>query len=265
LVSAALFAGCFLVGALGSFGLCGFGGVLSIRFSVSLNLASSSLGVSDMSKPKKGSLHVFGKASHNVSIYIAIGQLIVHWANNESLFMRILHSLMGGDDMKEATTIFHSHKNTMGRLDLIQALGNGKITDTGLKDELARLIRAFKGLSKLRNFLAHATYSYSNELAIKDAAGVIFDNQQGVFRMDVKSFDLATMNEIDNVCLNAVTLNRELWAFALELDQHLGRSAEMPRLAPPLLQDELAQMISRRSAQKTAQQQEEPPSEPQGE
>lgn len=194
-----------------------------------------------MAKPKKGTLKVFGNASHNVTIYIAIGQLIVHWANNESLFMRILHSLMGGGDhMKDATTIFHSHKNTMGRLDLIQALGNGKISDELLKEELSRLIRSFRALSRLRNFIAHSTYNYGSELQIVDALGVVFDNQKGAFRTEVKRFDLATINEIDNACLNAVTMNRELWTFALALDRHFGREPEMPQQVPPELLDELA-------------------------
>src|SRR5688500_17288886 len=112
---------------------------------------------------KRHKLHLFGKADHNVTIYLAIAQLIIHYATNESMSMRSLHTLLGAT-MKDATAVFHSHRNTQGRLDLVMALGNGKITDEDLKSDLSKLVTEFRGLSRTRNFFAHAMYRYDDEL-----------------------------------------------------------------------------------------------------
>ncbi|MFK0693230.1 hypothetical protein ACFX5Q_34695 [Mesorhizobium sp. IMUNJ 23033] len=187
---------------------------------------------------RKQSINVFGKAEHNVTIYLLVGQLIVHWANNESLFMRILHGLVG-TTMKDATTLFHSHKNTMGRLDLILALGNGKITDPALKAELTSLVSQFKGLSRTRNFFAHAMFNYDDELRITDASGVVFDNKNQIFTHDQRPFTPATINEINDASTKAVALNRALWKFVMKLDDHFGRELGTQPPLPTLLQDEL--------------------------
>jgi hypothetical protein len=160
---------------------------------------------------RKRSINVFGKADHNVAIYILIGQLIVHWANNESVFLRILHGLMGAT-LADATTAFHSHKNTMGRLDLIVALGNGKISDDKLKAELASLVSQFKGLSRTRNFFAHSMFDYDDELRLQGATGIIFDNKNQVFVQEAKAFTPATINEINDANTRATALNRDLRA-----------------------------------------------------
>ncbi|WP_192181688.1 hypothetical protein [Mesorhizobium amorphae] len=197
---------------------------------------------------RKQSINVFGKADHNVTIYLLLGQLIIHWANNESLFLRILHGLVG-TTMKDASTLFHSHKNTMGRLDLILALGNGKIADAPLKVELASLVSKFKGLSRTRNFFAHAMFNYDEELRIVDASGVTFDNKNQVFTNELRRFTPATINEINDANTKAVELNRDLWKFAMKLDTHFGREPEMPQQVPSQLLDELREPQSPPSTQ----------------
>lgn len=202
-----------------------------------------------MKKPKKNSVRVFGKADHNSTIYLLIGQLIIHWANNESLFMRILYTLLGAT-MKEASTVFYAHKNTQGRLDLVLALGNAKIADPELKRELNKLVSDFKGLSRARNHYAHATYRYDDELRILDADGIIFDNRDQIYKHDVKRFTPATINEIDDANMRAVTMNRALWGFAHRLDRHFGMTPEMPQQVPVQLLDELREQQSPPTTQK---------------
>jgi len=70
-------------------------------------------------------------ALDTVTLYGDIGNLIVQYANNESVFLRMLGSLIG--DAATADVVFFAHKNTQGRLDLLATLAVEKITEPALR------------------------------------------------------------------------------------------------------------------------------------
>lgn len=173
-------------------------------------------------KPKPVKLTLFGDSTHNHPFFILIGQLIIHWANNESLFLRVLASLLNMNT-ETASVVFYSHKNTMGRLDLVSALARTRIKDNEIISEFDRLVSNFKGLSKKRNFFAHCMYSYEgNPPALSEATGMIFDNQSQSFRPAVVRMNAKTAREIDDANMKFVELNQRRWEFVHRLDDHLA-------------------------------------------
>src|SRR5215217_7225703 len=70
------------------------------------------------------------------TLYGDIGNLIVQYANNESVFLRMLGSLIGD---ATADVVFFAHKNTQGRLDLLATLAVEKITEPALLKEFQDL------------------------------------------------------------------------------------------------------------------------------
>lgn len=183
-------------------------------------------------KPKPVKLKLFGDSTHNHPFFIVIGQLIIHWANNESLFFRVLVSLLDMNT-ETAAVVFNSHKNTTGRLDLVSALLKKKIKDEHLTSEFDRLVSNFKGLSKKRHFFAHCMYSYEGDPpALSVATGVIFDNQSQSFRHETVRMDAKTIRQIDDANMKFVELNQRLWDFVHRLDAHLAGQPPEQHEAP---------------------------------
>jgi hypothetical protein len=54
---------------------------------------------------------IHGKAAHNGAFLLSIGNLIVNWANNESVFLAMLQALAGGG-AQTAAIIWHSHRTS---------------------------------------------------------------------------------------------------------------------------------------------------------
>lgn len=183
-------------------------------------------------KERPVKLRLFGDSQHNHGFYIVIGQLIIHWANNESLFFRILLSLMAMNE-ENAAVVFHSHKNTLGRLDLVSAMFKKKIKDKDIIAEFDRLVSNFKGLSRKRNFFAHCMYSYQGDPpALSSATGVTFDNQAQSFRSETVTMDAKTIREIDDANMKFVELNQKLWTFVRKLDAHIAEQQPERRESP---------------------------------
>jgi hypothetical protein len=173
-------------------------------------------------KEKPARLRLFGDSAHNSGFSLAIGELIIHWANNESMFLKILVSLMG-HDRELARIVFYSHKNTMGRLDLFSALIKSKVSDKLIIDDFERLVSNFKNLSKKRNFFAHCMYSYQGKPEmLSEATGVMFDNQSQSFRDETVRMEAPAIREIDNTNIKFVELNHKLWSFTRRLDEYLA-------------------------------------------
>jgi hypothetical protein len=168
-------------------------------------------------------------ALDTVTLYGDIGNLMVQYANNESVFYRVLGSLIG--DGAAADIVFFSHKNTQGRLELVANLATEKITDPALLKEFRELHSHFKSLGKTRNFYAHARYEMTAEGKPVAAIGVIFDNQSNQFRDKKVEFDRAGRHELAQCGTKFKALNTRLIAFAQRLDDWLlAQSEGQPRL-----------------------------------
>jgi hypothetical protein len=105
-------------------------------------------------KQKRVTIPVHRDLAHNAGFFLAIGGLVVNWANNESVFMAMLQALVGGE-RHTATIIWHSHRTTAARLELIARLAREQVQDETLVRDIENAISRFKGFSRTRNFFCH--------------------------------------------------------------------------------------------------------------
>jgi len=136
---------------------------------------------------------------------------MVQYANNESIFYRVLGSLIS--DGGPADIVFFSHKNTQGRLELVANLATEKIIESGAAGGVRELHSHFKSLGNTRNFYAHARYVMT-EGDLAAAIGVTFDNQSNQFRGKKVEFDKAGRHELRQCGSKFKSLNTRLIAFA---------------------------------------------------
>src|ERR1700674_2659717 len=108
-------------------------------------------------------------ADRRTLILSLIGNLIVSWSNNESLFISVLMILLE-TDQASAAIVFATLNTTRARLDLIQRLSRIKLRDEKLDKALSKLIDRFNRSTALRNEFNHCMY-------ITDEAGQITHTQ----------------------------------------------------------------------------------------
>lgn len=176
--------------------------------------------------PKKNNrgiprIPIHGKEAHNAAFLVSIGGLIVNWANNESVFLAMLQALVNGGE-QSASIIWHSHRTSNAKLDLVHRLCREQIKDSDLVAEIAKAISQFKGYSRVRNFFCHALYNYDPELNLHSATSTAYSTDDAPLRLEAKRMDLATLNEISDATMKLVTLNRHLWTLVDRLQKDLG-------------------------------------------
>lgn len=187
-----------------------------------------------MRRAKAVSLPIMGKAQHNAGIQILIGGLVINWANNESVFLAMLQSLIGGGE-QSASIVWNSLRTTAARTDLVWKLAREQIRDANLLKDISAALERFKSLSKTRNFYCHATYSYDSELNLVGALGVTMAQEGDPIRYEEKRLDRAAVNEINQAILGLADLNQATWALIPRLETALG----VQRVKRPQLLDEL--------------------------
>jgi hypothetical protein len=181
---------------------------------------------------RKVSIPIAGPLDFNLGIYAVIGQLVVSWANNESFFLAMLQVLMASED-HFAAIIWHSHRTTQARLELVGRLARERIKDDVLVADIGSHISRFKGLTGARNFYCHATYNYDSEMRLTAATGVTLAQDGDVLRLTDKALQAGTLNEITGAIVDLMKLNRELWNLVERIQNNLGvQRVERPRLPP---------------------------------
>jgi hypothetical protein len=180
-------------------------------------------------RPVKIPIH--GNAHHNTGILLAIGGLVVNWANNESVFMAMLQALVGGDKLT-AAIIWQSQKTSRPRLDLVARLVREQVKNPSLVTDIEKAISQFGGFSRARNFYCHATYDYRPEdLALVSAHGMALSDDGDPLTFEVKPFNAGTLNEICDISMKLAQFNRRLWGLVERLQSELGvRRVELPPL-----------------------------------
>jgi hypothetical protein len=108
-------------------------------------------------------------ADRRTLVLALIGNLIVNWSNNESLFIYVLMILLD-TDRSSAAIVFATLNTTRARLDLIHRLSKIRIRDEKLDKALTKLIDRFNRSTALRNEFNHCMY-------ITDDAGQITHTQ----------------------------------------------------------------------------------------
>ncbi len=154
-------------------------------------------------------------------ILALIGNLIVSWSNNESLFIYVL-MLFLETDQSSAAIVFATLNPTRARLDLIQRLAKIKLKDEKLDKALSKLIDRFNRSTALRNEFNHCMY-------ITDAAGQITDTQSmrivesrehlqfGIS----KPLDHARLKHMIDAAREMSNINRDIWELLPQLRLHL--------------------------------------------
>jgi hypothetical protein len=186
-------------------------------------------------EPVKVRIH--GNAAHNMSILIAIGGLIVNWANNESVFMAMLQTLVTGDK-HTAAIIWQSQRTSRGRLDLVARLVREQVREQALIADIEQSMSQFDGFSRARNFYCHAMYEHDpSDGALLSAHGMTLSNEEAPILFEDKIFNRATLNEINDISMRLAQYNRHLWGLVERLQTSLGvqrvRLPVLPPLDPP--------------------------------
>jgi len=172
-------------------------------------------------KNKVSKVAIHGDATHNAAFLMAIGGLIVNWANNESVFLAMLQTLLLGGRLS-AAIVWSSHRTSAVKLELVHRLCRERVTDQTLLQDLTSAIEQFKGFSRTRNFFCHATYHYDKELHLLSATGTSSPPDGEPFLNVVKRMDKATLNEINNTSVELGNFNSTLWLLVHRLENDLG-------------------------------------------
>jgi hypothetical protein len=160
-------------------------------------------------------------ADRRTLILALIGNLIVSWSNNESLFIYVLMLLLE-TDQSSAAIVFATLNTTRARLDLIQRLSKIKLKDEKLDKALSKLIDRFNRSTALRNEFNHCMY-------ITDAAGQITHTQSMRIVESREHLQFGISKPLDDARLKNMieaaremsNINRGIWELLPQLQLHL--------------------------------------------
>ena len=172
-------------------------------------------------KSKSATVPIHGDMAHNTGFLLGIGGLVVNWANNESVFLAMLQALLGANH-RTVAIVWHSHRTTVGRLELISRLARDRIEDETLVADIDRAIIRFKGACRTRNFFCHATYDYDSEMRLQSAHGITLTQDGDPISFVYKPMEAATLNEIIDASMKLTESNLDNWRLVLRLENALG-------------------------------------------
>lgn len=180
---------------------------------------------------------VMGAADYNSGFFLAIGQLVTLWANNESVFLAMLQVLMP-DVGLTPSIVWYSLRTSAARRDLLSKLLRERVTDADLVKEIEAAIVAFRGPTTARNFYCHATYRYDDQKRLESVQGVTLSQEGVPIRFTTKKIGAAVANEIGNAIVDLAQLNGRLWNLVDRLADTLGvrrveRQPSSPESPPP--------------------------------
>lgn len=160
-----------------------------------------------------------------------IGNLILSWSNNESMFVYVLMVLLDIDDVS-AALVFTSLNTTRAKIDLVRRLAALKIRDPALAQAFTRLLRRFDSCTKVRNEFNHCVYNLDGNGEIVTTH--IMRVQEGHGQLSIgstRAMDEARVREITDVIRQLKRLNRDIWAFLPVLRAHVEAMSVAGRLA----------------------------------
>ena len=154
-------------------------------------------------------------------ILALIGNVVLNWSNNESLFIYVL-MLLQKTDQASAAILFATLNTTRARLDLIQRLAQIKIKDKTLNKELDRLIERFNDGTHIRNEFNHCMYTVDGSGEISQTQSMRLVQTRGNLQFgETKPLDDARVNEMTEAVREMTRLNRDIWDFLPRLEAHL--------------------------------------------
>ena len=160
-------------------------------------------------------------ADRRTMILALIGNVVLNWSNNESLFIYVL-MLLQKTDQASAAILFATLNTTRARLDLIQRLARIKIKDKTLNKELDRLIERFNDGTHIRNEFNHCMYTVDSSGEISQTQSMRLVQTRGNLQFgETKPLDDARVNEMTEAVREMTRLNRDIWDFLPRLEAHL--------------------------------------------
>jgi hypothetical protein len=160
-------------------------------------------------------------ADRRTMILALIGNVVLNWSNNESLFIYVL-MLLQKTDQASAAILFATLNTTRARLDLIQRLARIKIRDRALNKELDRLIDRFNDGTHIRNEFNHCMYTVDSRGEISQTQSMRLVQTRGNLRFgETKPLDEARIHEMSEAVREMTRLNRDIWDFLPRLEAHL--------------------------------------------
>ncbi len=153
-----------------------------------------------------------------------IGNLILSWSNNESMFVYVLMILLRVDDVS-AALVFTSLNTTRARLDLVRRLASLKIRDQAIASSLTRLLRRFDACTKVRNEFNHCVYDLDARGEIVTTHIMRIQEGQGQLSLgSTRAMDDARERELRDVIRQLKRINRDLWALLPVLGAHISQA-----------------------------------------
>jgi DNA integrity scanning protein DisA with diadenylate cyclase activity len=165
-------------------------------------------------------------ADRRTSILALIGNLVFSWSNNESLFIYLLMILLK-TDQTSAAIVFATLNTTRARLDLIQRLAKMQVKDRVTAKQLTELIDRFNKYTRIRNEFNHCMYDVSSRGEITHTHSIrIVETRNKLHLGDTRPMDDARIKEMTEAIKGLKQLNRDIWTFMPQLEQHLNSSSK---------------------------------------
>ena len=165
-----------------------------------------------------------------------IGNLILSWSNNESMFVYVLMVLLDVDDVS-AALVFTSLNTTRARVDLVRRLASIKIRDRAIAQTFTRLLRRFDTCTRVRNEFNHCVYNFDEKGEIVTTHIMRVQESRGQLSLGAtRAMDEARVRELSDVIRQLKRLNRDIWSFLPMLRAHLEQvspSSEGGPARPP--------------------------------
>lgn len=175
-----------------------------------------------MAKKKKSTgIEIYGDFAHNHAFCTAIGQLVINWANCESVFLAMIQLATAKPEIAFQT--WHSLRTTKARADLSVRMVRAECQDVTLCDEIGKAAGEFDRISAVRNFYCHAMYEYDDDLHMTSANGAATPPSGGMAKSREKPLDAEALNEIQHAAHRCVEINQSLWTLVHRLEESLGR------------------------------------------
>ncbi|MDX5367490.1 MAG: hypothetical protein LPK88_13535, partial [Alphaproteobacteria bacterium] len=163
----------------------------------------------------------------------AIGNLVMAWANCESLFSAILELLVSKPGNNDAAVIWLSNVNTRARLDLILNLAKARGLSQKTYQSISQAHSRFKSITSSRNFYCHGYYGTENgELCDVDGYRIDPSKPFPVIQ-ETRAIDKALLNEVVHTIMRTLALSDELGTLCHKLrDELKAPHVELPPLPP---------------------------------
>lgn len=160
-------------------------------------------------------------ADRRTFILALIGNLIVSWSNNESLFIYVLMILLD-TDQTSAAIVFATLNTTRARLDLIQRLSKIKLKDEKLDKALSKLIDRFNRSTALRNEFNHCMYitDDAGQITHTQSMRIVESREHLQFGIS-KPLDNARLKNMIEAAREMTNINHDIWELLPKLHSHL--------------------------------------------